>query len=313
MIRKIGKTSLVLALVGALAVLACMSCGGDDDVVVGGGSDTYDAVVCFRVNAAGTAFENIGSSKDGSVKYAATPQRSGGAFESNGQHKVYNTKGTQEGEYWVPWMEHNPAFKWKRYINVGIVDLGANTGDLLASLNNWTVETIFALPSDHPLDLVDQFVWSFVDAAPVNTTMIASNWREMYLRVWKPAPDQWDVGGLDWVTAEPYRPMALGQWAHLVVTKTSGGAITTYINGAQVSGGTISFPTFAAGELKVNSLGKTPHMDTPLPDDADNCFGMDLANTKYFHFAIDNKAWSASEVTTRYNNSHVGKGYLVSW
>jgi len=313
MIRKIGKTSLVLALVGVLAVLACMSCGGDDEVV-GEEGETYDAVVCFRVNAAGTAFENIGSSKGGSVTYTATPQRGAGAFETVSGRKVFNTKGTKDGQWKFHWFE---GF-WDRYINVGYVDLGANTGDLLASLNNWSIETVFALPADHPDAIVDQFVWSFVDAAPLTNNqtgqMVAFGWREMYTRVVSPAAEL-NAGFTDdpWGAGTAYRAIPIGAWAHLVVTKTAGGMITSYINGTQMNQNTIDFPTtYTAGSFKVNALGKDPYMDIPAPA-GDVAFGMDLANTKYFHFAIDNKAWSASEVTTRYMNSPVGKGQLVAW
>lgn len=311
MAKKMWKNSL-FAMLGILALLVGMSCGDDDEVVT---SKDITPLVCFKVNDAGTGFVNTGTS--GST-YAAT--NVGGSFgTSAGGQKVFNTGGTVEG-YWIcPWFND---LHWDRYINVGYVDLGAATGDLIASLDNWTVECIFALPSDCAVDIVDRFIWSFVDGDAVTDDLLGFNWREMYVRSWQGAslPEgnqgriQWDSGFATdgWGAAESYRPLAVGTYAHLVVTKKADGTISNYINGALVNENNKPAQSFAAGDFTFNTLGNCPHVTTPAPTETET-FGADMAKTKYYQFAIDDKAWSASEVTARYRNSYVAKGFLGAY
>jgi len=115
MAKKMLKHSLILAMVGVLTVLACMSCGEDE--ILSEESGTYDALVCFRVNAAGDGFENIGTGT------GYTAEAVNGSFEEKNGRKVYNTGGTADGTYTIPWFQTNT---WTRYVGMGYVDLGGS-------------------------------------------------------------------------------------------------------------------------------------------------------------------------------------------
>ena len=337
MIRKIGKkTSAALIagiLAGMAALMALISCG--DDEVLALDPDTYDTVVAFRVNRTGDGFRNIGT---GGNAYTATAV--GGSFTTSAGRRVFDTGGTEDGTWNIPWSAGN---SWKRFIDIGYVNLGEAVGDLLATSAEWTVEAIFAFPGDYPMDIVDQYVWSFNNETPFPASMIGFNPRHMFVRLNKPQgnlnpghktnPDSLDAataqrdgrngdpnndfynakyyepswGGLN----DTYRSQFPGYWTHVVVTK-SGDTITIYKDGQKTGSDTLdAFPTYEAGTFVENYLGKTPYVDGG--ESGTGVYGSNLRQTAYYHFAIDDKAWDADEVDTRFNDSPVGKGQLIVW
>jgi hypothetical protein len=212
----------------------------------------------------------------------------------------------------IPWWAGN---YWDVYEGIGHVNLGGKSGDLIATSSNWTVEVIFAMPFEHPFDYVDQFVWGFTKSIPhPHENMLAFNWREMYMRIRKSdAGSDYGFASDSWGSGIPYRELPKAKWAHLVVTKDSTGKITSYINGTKMYDNTVpSFPTFEEGQLDLNTFGRSFYID-PYNIPASGAVGNDLERTGLYHFAIDNTAWDASKVTTRYTNSAVGKNKLTAW
>ena len=256
--------------------------------------------VAYRVNTAGDAFVNLGTGT------GYNPAAEGGGFGTSGGLNVFDTKGTQDGQWKYHWFDG----WWDRYLNVGYVDLGAKAGDLIAG-SNWTVETIFAMPSNHPDALIDQYLWSFVKDSPVN--IVGFCWREMYVRA-RLNDAGTDFTAFDWESGIPYRNVPFGKWTHIVVTKTPE-HVTTYLNGTQLyKVPATNFASYSAGELTLNYFGKSPYYDQNSPPAAgDVFFGMYLARTGLYHFAIDDNAWNEDKVTMRYTNGPVGNETLTSW
>jgi len=298
-------------MVSVLAVLVCMSCGGDDDEVLAQ-EGNYDTPVCFRVNTAGNGFVNIGTG----TGYTATV--SDGAFAEVSGRKVYNTGGTADGTYLIPWAQTIPP--WTRYVGMGYVDLGAKTGELLKG-DNWSIEIVFALHALHQADVSDQYICSFNTNTPFPDSFIGLCYREQQVRVRNGTA--FNTGGstdfvdftslTSWDAALTMHSTAKGQWAHYVVTKAADGTVSLYINGSEIySIKRTDYPAFDDVTFAENYLGKTPYHNGG-EDGANDVYGFDLPNTKFYHFAIDDKAWSADEVDKRFLNSPVGKGQLVSW
>jgi len=319
MLRKI-VTGIVI-----LAVMACIGCKGDDEILALD-TDVYDTVVAFRVKNG--AFKNIGTGGD---TYTATVV--GGSYTTSQGRNVYTTGGTENGlTYVVPWFD---TATWKRYSDIGYVSLNQATADLLATSAAWSVETIFALPPDSRTDIVDQYVWGAYNYEPdvgFANYMIGFCWREIFLRVVDNGGPLGDFAALgandtragDWAASDTVREGGKGAWKHVVVTKTASGTVTIYVDGIQTGSGVLgfegttqthsSFPVFTAGSFTRFWLGKCPYpiggAQTP---NGEGTYGDDLVNTAYYHFAIDDKAWSASEVTKRYADSPMGKGQMLIW
>ena len=317
---RIGKNSrvLVAAIIGIFAVLVCMSC--EDKILTAGRSTeagSYDAVVCFIVNDARTGFVNVGTG----TGYTATAN--GGTFTTSSGRNVYSTGGTDTGGTWViPWFSPNT---WPKYTGQGHVQLNQATADLIASSEEWTVETIFALPSDHRADIVDQYVWGFYGEEDSNgfpTTILGLCWREVFMRI-IPGYDDVAMPSGGWGGTRAIAGAAVGAWAHVVVTKTSGGTITIYVNGDEfINNQTIDYPSsYTTGGFPRAWLGKTPYPiggameggEPPVALPAEGTYGDDLVNTGYYQFAIDDKAWDAAEVKKRYGESPMGKGQMYVW
>jgi hypothetical protein len=313
MIQKLCKKNLFLAVIIGLAVLLYNTCG-EAGKILEVLPATYDTIVCFRVNFEGNGFENVGTGGDEFTAIAV-----GGRFtkDASGLY-VFDTGGKAEGTWRIPWMNAN----WIRYVEMGYVELNEKVGELLAASENWTIETIFALPLSHQHDIVDQYIWFFSDSFPFPPNMFGVSWREMFMRIISPStglinvapPGKDAAGDPDYFSplVDNYRQASKGYWTHLVVTKTEDGLVTIYINGEQSGREEVVFPEFLEGTFVNNFLARTPYPDGG-PDGANNVFGYTLYNTGYYHFAIDVKAWDASEVSRRYENSLVGRGTLVFW
>jgi len=313
MLLKINKKNLFLAVIVTLIILLLNGCG-ETGKILDVLPNNYDTVICFRVNIEGNGFVNVGTGGD---EYTAA--RVGGRFTKDESGVfVFDTGGQADGTWRIPWFNAN----WIRYVDMGYVELNDKVGELIAQSGNWTIETIFALPVNHQHDIVDQYIWVFSDFVPFPTNMTGLSWREMFMRIINPstgiiniAPPAKDASGdPDYFSplVDTYRQASKGYWTHLVVTKTEEGTVSIYINGEKSGTETLTYPVFAEGIFTGNYLGRTPYPDGG-PDGANTVFGYTLYNAGYYHFAIDDKAWSDSEALKRYENSLVGRGTLVFW
>jgi hypothetical protein len=278
----------------AIAVLACVLL-----VALAGCSDgdenkkleeaASDAVVCFRVNSAGTAFENVGT---GGAAYTAT--RNGGSFETVGGLKVFNTGGTETAEQQeIPWWQGN---YWKKWDNIGYVDLNGATGDFIGGLQNFTVETYLCLPSNAQADRVGQHVWNFADKEGPNNALWF-NIRDFDFMYKKDEVDTLVSTG--WDTANSLR--TTDKWHHVVVVK-NGTKATIYFNGVEIKSGDVSNTTFEAGTFGYNHLAK--------PCYPEGVYDQTLFNTKFYSFAIYDKALNVNLVQQLYLDGPIGKGKL---
>jgi hypothetical protein len=329
MLQKICKPAVIsIVVIGIIVVLLNMGCGGGEDVLAID-PNTYDTPVCFRVNSDGTGFRNIGT---GGAEFKAEAKsaedRPGGAFEMVDGRRVFNTMGQREGTWLIPWFAPNT---WDRYVDIGWVEFCQNTADLIATSDEWTVEIIFALEVSHQADMIDQYVWSFIDKK-FPDRMIGLCWRYLYIRaIDLPGLTGGESGLINlpnaWTAASEFRGGALGRFAHVVTTKNIDGILSTYFNGTLVSSQptqfrpsdtapwvTIPYPDFQEGAFRAGYFGRTPYNGwEENGDNAPNALGNDLPNAALYHFALDGKLWDAGEVEARFMNSVVGRDQLVFW
>jgi hypothetical protein len=259
-----------------LAVLFFAACSGDSIALE---ELPPDPLVNFKVNAAGTAFENTGTNKG-----VAAPTVSGGEFESVHSLKVFNTKGTQSGQSEIPWWEGN---YWNDYTDIGYVDLGSAAGDLLASLESFTIETYFKQPDNAQSDR-GTYIWSFGDqAAPANAVWF--NYRDLGFIFKVSGTDEEVVS--DWNTASSKHTP--GTWHHLVVT-LGGGTAAIYLDSAFVNSGPVAQkPTdIGSGVLDTNYLAKSLYEGA--------AYDQTIFDTQFYSFAIYEGAVSANQIAYLY-------------
>jgi hypothetical protein len=251
----------------------------DDREYLTEGTDVKPPVVSFVVNAAGDAFENVGTG----TGYTAAHQR--GAFETVNGLKVFNTGGTAAGtQSEIPWWEGN---YWDNYKDIGYVNLGAASGDLIASLGAFSIELYFCLPENAQSDRPGQHFFGFTDkVSPDNTLWL--NWgNPIRTLIRKDGTDVTDVG-LTWDQSEANRG-AKGQWHHLVFT-ADGTTVKVYLDGAEVMSGAAAWSAnyFSAGTLSRNVLGGEVY--------ANGVYDQQLFNTQFHSFSIYESALSPEDV-----------------
>ena len=311
--------------------LLCAGCGGEEELERI--PNIYDTAVCFRVNADRNGFENIGVGTATIPKEEFTAEAMGGQFTKSHGMPVYNTMGTLDGDWIVPWFVTG---RWDRYIDIGWIEFCENTGNLIAASDEWTVEVVFAFPNDHPADMADQWLWAFADNSVASTgaypnTYIGFNWRETVLFAVDVPRSTGGRAGFnsadDWAAGVPYRSQASGFWKHLVTTKDADGLISNYLDGFLVNYNytqfrpsetapweSIPYPDFQEGAFSVRTFGKTLYGSwVENASGVNTAYGNDISRAGLYHFAIDNKSWDSNEVYNRYEKSLVGRGTLIYW
>ncbi|MDR0709721.1 MAG: LamG domain-containing protein, partial [Spirochaetaceae bacterium] len=225
-----------------------------------------------------------------------TPSHSGGSFETVGGLQVFNTGGTKSGEqHEIPWWTGN---YWDEYTNIGYVDLGAATGDLLCTLESFTIETYFRLPENAQSDRVGQQIWFFADQiSPDNSVWMNTREYQFVTHITAQEPVDETVAAT-WEEADAVR--SNGTWHHLVVSK-GGGTATVYQDGEVVASGASTRLTtdFAAGTFTVNQLG--------APCYPAGVYDQGLFDTDFYNFAIYDEALNAAQVKDLYQNGPIAK------
>ncbi|MDR0645355.1 MAG: LamG domain-containing protein [Treponema sp.] len=277
-------------LIAAFAVLAAIflvACPNDDSEPLE--DPPPSPLVNFKVNDAGNAFENTGTNTE-----VPAPTVVNGEFKTVNGLKVFNTGGTKsDTQSEIPWWEGN---YWDDYTDIGYVDLGVATGNLLGTLESFTIETYLKLPADAQVDRVGQYVWAFADQiAPTNAVWL--NYREFTFLIKDAAKDPTDESVIaGWDAASPLH--GLDTWHHLLVTKDSTTAVI-YLDGEVVVNGPSTYLTtvFASGTLDTNYLGK-PCYDPGVYDQG-------LFGTLFYSFAIYGEALSANLVKELYQDGPI--------
>jgi hypothetical protein len=276
------NNSFISCATAALCLIPLLFIGCPDDrEYLSAPSEVAPPVVSFAVNAAGTAFENVGTDTTG---YTATNQ--GGTFETVNGLNVFNTGGTATGtQSEIPWWTGN---FWDNYQNIGYVDLGTNVGDLLISLPSFSIETYVCLPANAQADRVGQYVWAFTDqVSPTNA--VAFNIREFTFRIKQGGADNDEDVNVGWDDADPVR--GNGTWHHIVVVKNAANNTgTIYWDGSERKSGpsTKAMGDFAQGTFTHNTLGGEVYPN--------GVYDQQLFNTKFHSFSIYDYALNADQV-----------------
>jgi hypothetical protein len=215
-------------------------------------------VVRYAANTEGNALVNTGNG--GTENYQATLKGSSAIIDLNGL-KVIDTG--------------NPGSN----TNFG-VDLGAGTGALLYEEDAWSIETFVYVPAGYSDSGNGHFIWSFAETESITQ----ANNAEAGGTIWLQEKDLTYHAGLNgWNNATATAAAAAltkGVWKHVVVTKNSEGAVTVYVDGAQVSTGTgydLSLENYDS--LAYNYLGRSC-----FAGNGDNA----LRNSRYFAFSVYN-------------------------
>ncbi|MDA3879896.1 MAG: family 43 glycosylhydrolase [Prolixibacteraceae bacterium] len=136
--------------------------------------------------------------------------------------------------------------------NNGFLNMGAKTGELIASLNNFTISALVYIGEDTDLSRNGNFIFTFA-----NSDNLASN------------PDggmffsaistRFATSQTDWRREQSIsygRPLSKGEWQHLVYTQ-QGNKGSIFINGAKVKEDNISMSPAQLGNTNFNYLGKS--------------------------------------------------------
>ncbi|MDR1325514.1 MAG: LamG domain-containing protein [Treponema sp.] len=290
------NNSFISCATAALCLIPLLFIGCPDDrEYLSDASEVAPPVVSFAVNAAGDAFEST------TPGYTATVHD--GGFETVNGLKVFNTGGTvnnanakkftddlntvqaasPQGDE-CPWAKG--SIYWDHYENIGYVDLGAASGDLIASLGAFSIELYFCLPANAQSDRVGQYFFGFTDkVAPDNSLWLS--WGNPSNTVIKKAGQEVRVA-LNWEQSEANRGER-GQWHHLVFT-ANGTTVKVYLDGAEAMSGAAAWSAnyFSAGTLNRNVLGGEVF--------ANGIYDQQLFNTKFHSFSIYDYALNADQV-----------------
>ncbi|MDR0645361.1 MAG: LamG domain-containing protein [Treponema sp.] len=248
----------------------------------------------YESNAEGTAFVNT-APPDGNTYTAKLVD--GATIVEENSFKVIDLGGEPSGNrVTVGWNEVDTI---DEYVNVGYVDLGAETGALLQSLPTFSIETYVWVPADYDYLAIGNFFMSFSNGRDPGNSMWFSA-RHTSFHVILNGIDQFVFNAQDAIVPDdgygsfiPYS----GSWAHLVVVKDSWNTII-YVNGVQVAFGPIQIrsTSYKGNTLTANYLGKS-------------CYPPDypLHNAKFHSFSIYSGALSAKEVATLYAEGPLAK------
>jgi arabinan endo-1,5-alpha-L-arabinosidase len=232
--------------------------------------------VKYVVNSAGNGFENI-ALPDGNTYTAIV---TGGSFTAVNGLKVFDTSGTDSGTDITASWDSNT--KWDHYTNVGYVDLGAQVGELLRTLENFSIETYVYVPADYQIVSLGNYVWTFADSDTGPGNAVWFSYRDGDFTIKKAGTDESVKNG--------YNTIPLGSWHQILVTKNSGTAVI-YVDGSSVKSGTSTTLTtgFAQGTFTRNYLGKPAYSGDEY-----------LHNSRFYSFSVYDKAFTSAEVTALY-------------
>lgn len=165
-------------------------------------------------------------------------------------------------------------------VNNGYLDMGESTGNLINSLNSFSISTYICVNELADLNVNGNFIWSFANSDDI----IAQPNGCMF---YSAKIDGYKITLTDYRTEmgiERRTQMVKKIWKHLVYTQ-SGTIGTIYIDGSLVTSGNVSILPQQLGNTRYNFLGRSPY--------SADVYLKGLISD----FRIYNKALSPSEVT----------------
>ncbi len=163
----------------------------------------------------------------------------------------------------------------------GYLDLGSKTGNIIASLTDFTISTYLYIDASTPLDINGNFIWAFANSDDVG----ANPNGQMFLSA---KTTRYAISETDWTgesALENGKALTKGSWQHIAYTQ-SGNSGTIFLNGVAVETGAITLTPGDLGPTPFNYIGKSPYAGDAY-----------LSNSLYYDFRIYNKALSGTEIS----------------
>ncbi|MDR1128657.1 MAG: LamG domain-containing protein, partial [Treponema sp.] len=168
----------------------------------------------------------------------------------------------------------------------GYVDLGPQTGELLRSLSEFSIEIYVYVPSETSLSGNGHFIWLM--SSTTQATQAQGSY--MFLR----ASDQaFSIAKTGWgsgQTTENKGNIEKGWWKHIVVTRAADNTTTLYVNGTRISQSDAAAMTVDHSDLDALNYC---YFAKPVFS-GDNY----LKNVRYYRLNIYNKALSSEEIVS---------------
>lgn len=162
----------------------------------------------------------------------------------------------------------------------GYLDLQSKLGNLVSTLNDFTVSTYLYIDPSLVLSNNGNFVWSFSNSADINASATGCLFYSAKASRYAICSTNWRSESAVSVGSASVK----GVWTHVTYTQ-SGTTGTVYIDGVQRKTGTITLLPSALGTTSFNYLGKSAYASDQY-----------LLNTMYSDFRIYNAALNANQV-----------------
>ncbi len=136
----------------------------------------------------------------------------------------------------------------------GYLDLGESTGDLISSLNDFTIATYLCIGDGSNLNTNGNFIWSFSNSDDILSQpkgcLFYSAKKDGYKIT---LTDYREQKGLEMSEQLPQK-----RWIHLVYSQ-KGTTAKIYINGQLIATGVVAIQPNALGKTNFNFIGKSPY------------------------------------------------------
>lgn len=162
----------------------------------------------------------------------------------------------------------------------GYLDLQSKLGNLVSTLNDFTVSTYMYIDPSLVLSNNGNFVWSFSNSADISASATGCLFYSAKASRYAICTTNWRTESAVSVGSASVK----GVWSHVTYTQ-SGTTGTVYIDGVQRKTGTISLLPSALGATAFNYLGKSAYASDQY-----------MLNTMYSDFRIYNAALNANQV-----------------
>jgi uncharacterized membrane protein len=162
----------------------------------------------------------------------------------------------------------------------GYLDLQSKLGNLVKTLSDFTVSTYVYIDPSLVLTNNGNFVWSFSNAADINTTATGCMFYSVKASRYAICTTNWNTEKQVSVATTSVK----GEWTHITYTQ-SGTTGTVYIDGLQKKTGTLSLLPSTLGATSFNYLAKSAYATDQY-----------LLNCMFSDFRIYNTALNATQV-----------------
>lgn len=162
----------------------------------------------------------------------------------------------------------------------GYLDMQSKLGNLVSTLNDFTVSTYMYIDPSLVLSNNGNFVWSFSNSADISASATGCLFYSAKASRYAICSTNWRTESAVSVGSASVK----GVWSHVTYTQ-SGTTGTVYIDGVQRKTGTITLLPSALGATAFNYLGKSAYASDQY-----------MLNTMYSDFRIYNAALNANQV-----------------